>query len=64
MQKTTRYMFMSCHQTTGHSYCIKVTNTPFQNVITSKYSGSMVTDQNCIYIEIKSGLNSGIIVIT
>jgi hypothetical protein len=55
----TKYMFMSRHQTTGHSNYIGVANKSFEKVAKFKYLGSTLTDQNCIHEEIRSRLNSG-----
>jgi hypothetical protein len=55
----TKYMFMSRHQTAGQSNYIRVANKSFKKVAKFKYLGSTLTDQNCIYEEIRSRLNSG-----
>jgi hypothetical protein len=55
----TKYMFMSRHQTAGHSNYIRVANKSFEKVAKFKYLGSTLTDQNCIHEKIRSRLNSG-----
>jgi sorting nexin-29 len=55
----TKYIFMSRHQTAGHSNYITVANKSFEKVAKFKYLGSTLTDQNCIHEEIRSRLNSG-----
>jgi hypothetical protein len=52
-------MFMSHHQTAEQSNYIRVANKSFEKVAKFKYLGPTFTDQNCIYEEIKSRLNSG-----
>jgi hypothetical protein len=52
-------MFMSHHQTAGQSNYIKVANKSFEKVAKFKYLGAILTDQNCIYEEIRSRLNLG-----
>jgi hypothetical protein len=49
----TKYMFKSHHQTAGQSNYITARVAEF------KYSGATLMDQNCIYKEIRSILNSG-----
>jgi hypothetical protein len=55
----TKYMFMSRHQTAGHSNYMKVANKSFEKVAKIKYLGATLMDQNCIHEEIRSRLNSG-----
>jgi hypothetical protein len=55
----TKYMFMSYYQKTGQNHYIKVANKSFENVVKFKYLSLVVTNQNCIYKEIKSRLSSG-----
>jgi hypothetical protein len=52
-------MFMSRHQTAGQSNYIRVANKSFEKVANFKYSGSKLTDRNCIHEEIWSRLNLG-----
>jgi hypothetical protein len=49
---------MSRHQTAGQSNYIRVANKSFEKVAKFKYLGSSLTDQNWIYDEIRSRLNS------
>jgi hypothetical protein len=51
-----KYMFMSCLQTTGQNYYIKVTNKSFENLAVFIYLGMIVINQNCIHEEMKSSL--------
>jgi heptaprenylglyceryl phosphate synthase len=55
----TNYVFMSRHQTAGQSNYIRVANKSFEKVAKFKYLGAKLMDQNCIYEEIRSRLNSG-----
>jgi hypothetical protein len=50
---------MSHHQTVGQSNYISVANKSFERVAKFKYLGATLTDQNCIYEEIKSRRNLG-----
>jgi hypothetical protein len=50
---------MSRHQTAGQSNYIRVANKSFEKVAKFKYLGATLMDQNCIYEEIRSRLNSG-----
>jgi hypothetical protein len=50
-------MFMSRHQTAGQSNYIRAANKSFEKVAKFKYSGSTLTDQNCVHEEIRSRLN-------
>jgi hypothetical protein len=43
------YMFMSRHQTAGHSNYISVANKSFEKVAKFKYLGETLTDQNYIH---------------
>jgi hypothetical protein len=53
----TKCMFMPLHQTTGQNWYIKATDKSFENLAKVKYLRMIVTNQNCIYEEIKSRLN-------
>jgi hypothetical protein len=55
----TKHMFISRHQTAGQSNNISVANKSFEKVAEFKYLGATLTDQNYIYEEIRSRLNSG-----
>jgi hypothetical protein len=55
----TKYMLTSRSQKTGQKYSIKTANRSFEDVAKFKYLGTTLTDQNCMYEEIKSRLNSG-----
>jgi hypothetical protein len=50
----TKYTFMSCHQTAGHSNYIRLANKSFEKVAKFKYLGAILMDQNCIHEEIRS----------
>jgi hypothetical protein len=53
------YMIMSRHTNSGQNQNIRIANESFENVAKFKYLGMTLTDQNDIYDEIKSRLNSG-----
>jgi hypothetical protein len=55
----TKYMIMSCHPNSGQNQNIKIANESFENVAKFKYLGTTLTNQNEIYDEMKSSLNSG-----
>jgi hypothetical protein len=55
----TKYMLVSMCQKAGQRKSIKIGNRSFESVAKFKYLGTTLTDQNCIYEEIKSRLNSG-----
>jgi hypothetical protein len=55
----TKRMVMSHHHTTGQNHHINVDNKSFENVAVFKYLGMTVTNQICIYKEIKCRLNLG-----
>jgi hypothetical protein len=50
---------MSRHPNSGQNQNIRIANGSFENVAKFKYLGMMLTNQNHIHDEIKSGLNSG-----
>jgi hypothetical protein len=54
-----KYMAVSCHQNAGQNHNSLVANKSFKSVARFKYLRTKVTDQNFIYREIKSKLNSG-----
>jgi hypothetical protein len=54
----TKYMIMSRHPNSGQNQNI-IANESFENMATFKYLGMILTNQNDIHDEIKSGLNSG-----
>jgi hypothetical protein len=55
----TKYMLMSRSHKIGQKRNIKTVNRSFEYVAKFKYLGTTLTDQNCMYEEIKSRLNSG-----
>jgi sorting nexin-29 len=55
----TKYMIMSRHPNSGQNQSIRIANESFENVTKFKYLGTTLTNQNDIYNEIKSRLNSG-----
>jgi hypothetical protein len=52
-------MIMSRHPNSEQNQNIRITNESFENVSKFKYLGTTLTNQNDIYNEIKSRLNSG-----
>jgi hypothetical protein len=54
-----KYMLMSRCVKAGQNHTINIGNMSFEDVARSKYLGTTLTEQNCIYEEIKSRLNSG-----
>jgi hypothetical protein len=44
--KKTKYMFISCHQTTGQNHYTRVTNKSFEKVANLKNFKMAVTNQN------------------
>jgi hypothetical protein len=52
--ENTKYMFMSCHQTTGQNHYIKVANKYFESVTKFEYLGRMITNQNCIQKKLRA----------
>jgi hypothetical protein len=55
----TKYMIMSHHPSSGQNQNIRIANESFESVATFKYVGMILKNQNYIYDEIKSRLNSG-----
>jgi hypothetical protein len=55
----TKYMTMSRHPNSGQNQNIRIANESFENVAKFKYLRTILTNQNDIRDEIKSGLNSG-----
>jgi hypothetical protein len=54
----TKYMIMSRHPNSGQNQNIRIANESHGNVEKFKYLGTELTNQNDIYDEIKSSLNS------
>jgi sorting nexin-29 len=54
----TKYMLMSHSLKIGQKRSIKIANRSFEDVTKFKYLGTTLTDQNCMYAEIKSRQNS------
>jgi hypothetical protein len=52
-------MFMSRHQTAEQSNYIRVANKSFEKLAKFKYLRATLTNQNFIYEEVRSRLNSG-----
>jgi hypothetical protein len=52
-------MLVSRYQNSNQILAIKIANKSFENVPQSKYLGTMITNQNLIWEEIKRRLNSG-----
>jgi hypothetical protein len=55
----TKYMLVSRCQKAGQRQSIRIGNRSFESMAKFKYLGTTLTDQSCIYEEIKSRLNSG-----
>jgi hypothetical protein len=55
----TKYMIMSRRPNSGQNQNIRITNESFEKMAKFKYSRATLTNQNDIYDEIKSRLNSG-----
>jgi hypothetical protein len=55
----TKYILRPPYQKTGQRHCIKKANSSFEDMVTLKYLGTTLRDQNCIHEEIKSRQNSG-----
>jgi hypothetical protein len=54
----TKYMIISRHQNSGQNQNIRIANESFEKVAKFKYLGTTLTNQNDIYDEMKSRLNS------
>jgi hypothetical protein len=52
-------MLLAHYQKTGQKYNIKIVNKSFEGVAKFRYLGTTLTDQNCLYEEVKSKQNSG-----
>jgi hypothetical protein len=55
----TKYMLRAPYQKAGQRHCLNKANSSFEVVVTLKYLGTSLTDQNCLHEEIKTRLNSG-----
>ena len=55
----TKYTFMCCEQNALGNHNIKMGNQSFWSVANFKYLGTGLTNNNCIYDEVKVRLNSG-----
>jgi hypothetical protein len=55
----TKYVLMLCYQKVGQKHRMKIESRSFEDVAKFKFLGTTLTDQNCMYEEIKSRLNSG-----
>jgi hypothetical protein len=55
----TKYTLLSHYQKLRQKYSTKIANRSFEDVAKFRYSGTTLTDQNCIPEEIKSRINSG-----
>jgi hypothetical protein len=52
-------MLLFCHQNVGQNHNLKIANRSCENVAQFRYFGMTVRNQNLIYVEWKSRLNSG-----
>jgi hypothetical protein len=50
---------MPCYQNAGQNHNIKVGNKSLENLVTLKYLGMMVTNQNYIHDKLRAGYKSG-----
>jgi hypothetical protein len=48
----TKNMLRPPYQKAGQRHCIKNANSSFEDVVTLKYLGTTLTDQNCLHEEI------------
>jgi hypothetical protein len=55
----TKYILRPLYQMAGQMHCLNNANSSFDDVVTLKYLGTTLTDQNCMHEEIMSRLNSG-----
>jgi hypothetical protein len=61
--ENTKYVIMSRHPNSGQNQNIRILNELFESVAKFKYLETLLTNQNDIHDDIKSRLNSGMLVI-
>jgi hypothetical protein len=61
LEVKTKYKLVSRYQKVGQEHRIKIANRCSEDVTEFKYLGTTLTDQNCMYKEIKSRLNLGML---